>query len=171
MSLRNSIFTSLRTASRTSQYQCLRFSTTRASRDILHGEPSSQSNIAEPLNRSHNPQSISPLSSSEPAPSNSPTSPQSSIPTFPSILQKLPYHVSRSTTRNLPVYTDRKAGGNLKQTRIRKIVGNTKALSADLAKELEIDPELVAIGSVTGHIVIKGHFKDQVEAFLKAKGF
>lgn len=59
----------------------------------------------------------------------------------------------------------------MKQTRIRKIVGNTKALSEDLAKELEIDPELVTIGSVTGHIVIKGHFKDKVEAFLKGKGF
>ena len=50
-------------------------------------------------------------------------------------------------------------------------MGSTKALSEDLAKELEIDPGLVTVGSVTGHIVIKGHFKDKVEAFLKAKGF
>lgn len=66
---------------------------------------------------------------------------------------------------------DWKAGGNLKHTRIRKIVGNTKTLGEDLAKELQIDPELVAVGKVTGHIVIKGHFKEKVEAFLKAKGF
>jgi hypothetical protein len=50
-------------------------------------------------------------------------------------------------------------------------VGNTKALSEDLARELEIDLGLVQIGAVTGHIVIKGHFKDKVEAFLKARGF
>lgn len=50
-------------------------------------------------------------------------------------------------------------------------MGNTKTLGEDLAKELQIDPELVAVGKVTGHIVIKGHFKEKVEAFLKAKGF
>lgn len=64
-----------------------------------------------------------------------------------------------------------KAGGNLKQTRIRNIMGSSKALSEDLARELEMDPGLFTIGKVTGHIVIKGHVKQKVEAFLTAKGF
>ncbi|KAE9967888.1 hypothetical protein BLS_004546 [Venturia inaequalis] len=166
MALRTSLYSSFRVASRTSQFQCLRFSTAAPLRDVLRGEPSPKSPIAEPLNRSTRPQSQTSPSTSEPAASSTPTS-----PVTPSIPELLPYHVGRSRTRNLPVYLDWKAGGNLKHTRIRKIVGNTKTLREDLAKELQIDPELVTIGKVTGHIVIKGHYKEKVEAFLKAKGF
>lgn len=166
MALQTSLYSSFRLASTRTQFQCLRFSTAAPLRDVLRGEPSPKSPVAKPRNRSKRPQSTAPPSISKPIPLSTPT-----LPITPSIPELLPYHVSRSRTRNLPVYLDWKAGGNLKHTRIRKIVGNTKTLGEDLAKELQIDPGLVTIGKITGHIVIKGHFKEEVEAFLKAKGF
>ncbi|TLD19492.1 Translation initiation factor [Venturia nashicola] len=166
MALRTAVYSSCLVAARATQFQSLPFSTAAPLRDVLRGEPSPKSPVADPLNKSTRPQPAAPPSIPKPASSSKPT-----LPVTPPIPQLLPYHVLRSRTRNLPVYLDWKAGGNLKQTQIRKIVGDTKTLSRDLAKELQIDPRLVTVGKVSGHVVIKGHFKQKVEAFLKARGF
>ncbi|QDS71441.1 hypothetical protein FKW77_003634 [Venturia effusa] len=166
MALQFPLYRSFRAASITAPFQCLRFSTVAPLRDVLRDQTSPKSPTAEPRNRSPRPQSTSRPSTSKLAPSSTPT-----LPVTAPAPELLPYHVSRSRTRNLPVYSDWKAGGNLKHTRIRGIIGNKKTLREDLARELQIDPGLVTIGKITGHIVIKGQFKEKVMAFLQAKGF
>ncbi|KAF2085333.1 hypothetical protein K490DRAFT_14403, partial [Saccharata proteae CBS 121410] len=84
---------------------------------------------------------------------------------------KLPYHVLRTPSRKLPVYKLAKAGGNLQQTKLRKIVGDTRALRDDLKAFLRVADKDIAINSVTGHIVVKGWYKPQIERFLEERKF
>ncbi|RAR07227.1 structural constituent of ribosome [Stemphylium lycopersici] len=81
------------------------------------------------------------------------------------------YHVSRSATNNLPIYTDYKRGGNLHQTTIRRITGDASALRDELRVFLNRKNEDVKVNSLTNQVVIKGHFKGEIDAFLKERGF
>ncbi|KAH6637683.1 mitochondrial large subunit ribosomal protein-domain-containing protein [Boeremia exigua] len=91
--------------------------------------------------------------------------------TMPQMPQSPPlYHVARSATRNLPVYTDFKRGGNLHLTTVRKTSGNLHALRDELRAWLAKKEEDVYINPLTGHIVVKGHHKSKVMAFLEDRG-
>ncbi|KAI9721401.1 MAG: hypothetical protein M1828_005151 [Chrysothrix sp. TS-e1954] len=81
------------------------------------------------------------------------------------------YAVSRTPTRNLPVYQLIKGGGTLRLTRVRRVEGEAEMLRKQLAAFLQPKPEYVRINSVTGHVVIKGWYKKQVEQILTQKGF
>ncbi|GIZ38328.1 hypothetical protein CKM354_000174800 [Cercospora kikuchii] len=83
----------------------------------------------------------------------------------------LPYFVSRSSSNNLPIYHLRKRGGNLKMTRIKNIDGDKMVLKGELCKVLNVKKDEVAINSTTGHINLKGHFKSQIETFLRERRF
>ncbi|KAK4497086.1 hypothetical protein PRZ48_011536 [Zasmidium cellare] len=83
----------------------------------------------------------------------------------------LPYFVTRSANKSLPIYTTRKNGGNLKLTRVRKIDGDRVALRDELRKLLKVQDKDAVINSVTGHILIKGHHKPQIERFLRQRMF
>ncbi|EME77945.1 uncharacterized protein MYCFIDRAFT_124968, partial [Pseudocercospora fijiensis CIRAD86] len=81
----------------------------------------------------------------------------------------LPYYVSRSNFNSLPVYLLRKRGGNLKQTRIKNIDGDRLKMKEELCKALELPADKAAVNSVTGHIIVRGHWKPQVERFLRER--
>lgn len=81
------------------------------------------------------------------------------------------YHVSRSANKNLPVYTDYKRGGNLHLTTVRKITGDLQALRDELRSWLAKKEEDVKINPLTQHVIVKGHHKEKVEAFLRGRGF
>lgn len=83
----------------------------------------------------------------------------------------LPYFVTRSRADELPIYTLRKRGGNLKMTRVKKIDGKREVLKDELRQLLRVPEKEVAINSVTGHIMIKGHWKPQIEKFLRERNF
>lgn len=80
------------------------------------------------------------------------------------------YHVSRSKTKNLPVYTDYKRGGNLHLTTVRKVTGELAALRDELRTWLSKKDEEVKVNALTGHVIVKGHHKNEVEEFLKKRG-
>jgi large subunit ribosomal protein L49 len=81
------------------------------------------------------------------------------------------YHVSRSANKNLPVYTDYKRGGNLHLTTVRKITGDLQALRDELRSWLAKKDEDVKINALTQQVIVKGHHKEKIEAFLKGRGF
>ncbi|KAF7191674.1 39S ribosomal protein L49, mitochondrial [Pseudocercospora fuligena] len=83
----------------------------------------------------------------------------------------LPYYVSRSNFNSLPIYLLRKRGGNLKQTRIKNIDGDRLKMKLDLCKALNLPADKAAVNAVTGHIVVRGHWKPQVERFLRERKF
>lgn len=91
----------------------------------------------------------------------------------PADITKFPYYIQRiRPSGQLPIYTDLKAMGTLKQTRIRKISGDVHALKRELKEFLGIQKEKdCAVNPVTGHIILKGHWKSEVDGFLVAKGF
>jgi len=83
----------------------------------------------------------------------------------------LPYHVQRTASQGLPVYQLAKRGGNLHQTRIRKIKGDISALRDQLRALLKIKNDHAAINQVTGHIILKGWYKNEVKRFLEERYF
>ncbi|KAI9685929.1 MAG: hypothetical protein M1822_004207 [Bathelium mastoideum] len=83
----------------------------------------------------------------------------------------LPYHVTRTTTNHLPIYLQAKRGGNLHQTLIRKISGKVHELKQELADRLQLEGKDAVVNPVTGHIVLKGWWKPQVQQFLEARRF
>lgn len=83
----------------------------------------------------------------------------------------LPYFVTRSANNELPIYTLRKSGGNLKMTRVKKIDGNKVVLRDELREMLGVQEKDAIVNSVTGHIMIKGHYKPQIEKFLRQRMF
>jgi large subunit ribosomal protein L49 len=94
-------------------------------------------------------------------------------------LTNLPYYVRRTPSHQLPVYLITKSGGTKKQTSIRKTEGDLDALRNDLARYLGLEsgdeqgpksPE-VEINRRTGHIIIKGWRKDEVQNFLLERNF
>ncbi|KAF2230248.1 hypothetical protein EV356DRAFT_520080 [Viridothelium virens] len=101
--------------------------------------------------------------------STSPSAPASPPPEkIPSLL---PYHVARTATNHLPIYLQAKRGGNLHQTLIRKISGKVNELKQELAKSLELEGQDAVVNPVTGHIVLKGWWKPQVQQFLEKRNF
>ncbi|KAF7522325.1 hypothetical protein G7054_g12169 [Neopestalotiopsis clavispora] len=85
--------------------------------------------------------------------------------------QDLPYFVGRNRMNNMAVYERRYRGGNLKKTLLKKGEGNLQALRFDVAEALGVSEKEVRVNSVTNHIEIKGHRKDDVVQFLRNMGF
>ncbi|KAI0023331.1 mitochondrial large subunit ribosomal protein-domain-containing protein [Xylariomycetidae sp. FL0641] len=106
---------------------------------------------------------LDPLQTAEP-PSISPT-------TEPSPTSQLPYFVARNHLNNLGVYHKKKRGGNMKLTYLKHAEGNLQALKKDVRDTLNLNAGDVVINSVTNHIVIKGHKRDEVLSFLHAMNF
>ncbi|KAF3005122.1 hypothetical protein E8E13_010240 [Curvularia kusanoi] len=97
------------------------------------------------------------------------------VPFTPATQPQIPldpprYHVGRSTNKNLPVYQDYKRGGNLHLTSVRKISGDLHALRDELRTYLSKKESEVTINSLTQQVVVKGHHREEINAFLKARG-
>ncbi|EED19428.1 mitochondrial large ribosomal subunit L49, putative [Talaromyces stipitatus ATCC 10500] len=95
--------------------------------------------------------------------------------TAPLQLTNLPYFVRRTPSNKLPVYLETKAGGTKRLTKIQKTEGDLEALKSDLAKALNLEtgskkPE-ITINSTTGHIIVKGWRKDEIQKFLIERNF
>jgi len=73
------------------------------------------------------------------------------------------------------VYHDVKRGGNLKLTLVRKVDGKVEALRDELRTTLGtsvgLDQDRVVVNGVTRQVVIKGHYKMEVERFLRERRF
>lgn len=101
--------------------------------------------------------------------------PSTQAQTAPLQLTNLPYFVRRTPSNKLPVYLETKAGGTKRLTKIQKTEGDLEALKSDLAKALNLEtgskkPE-VTINSTTGHIIVKGWRKDEIQKFLIERNF
>lgn len=96
---------------------------------------------------------------------------KSSAQLDPAALPPLPYHVHRTASQKLPIYHLAKRGGNLHQTRIRKIEGNVEKLREEIVATLALREETVVINRLTGHIIIKGWYKDDIKKFLEQRHF
>ena len=59
----------------------------------------------------------------------------------------------------------------MKQTRIKKIDGDAQVLRDALVTALRIKESMAVVNPVTGHVVLKGHWKPKVEGFLAARRF
>nr|POE96937.1 54s ribosomal protein img2, mitochondrial [Quercus suber] len=83
----------------------------------------------------------------------------------------LAYYVNRTSSKQLPIYLLRKRGGSLKLTQVRKIDGSAEALRDALRTELGLGDKEAVVNPITRHVVLKGHFKPQVQRFLKERLF
>jgi len=83
----------------------------------------------------------------------------------------LAYHVHRTASQQLPIYHLAKRGGNLHQTRIRKIEGDVELLRNEIRTALGLDEGVVVINRLTGHIIIKGWYRDRIKKFLEDRQF
>ncbi|KAL7619400.1 Mitochondrial large subunit ribosomal protein [Parahypoxylon ruwenzoriense] len=83
----------------------------------------------------------------------------------------LPYFVGKNNLNNFSVYELSKQGGNRKITLLKKGEGDLIALRDDIREVLQMNLGDVSVNSRTGHIVIKGHKRDQVLNFLYQVGF
>ncbi|KAL2130936.1 hypothetical protein VTI74DRAFT_5741 [Chaetomium olivicolor] len=83
----------------------------------------------------------------------------------------LPFFVARTPSNELPVYHLSKAGGNKKLTNIKKIEGDKAAFKQALAAGLGVDEDALKINSLTGHVTVVGHRKEQINAWLSSQGF
>ncbi|KAJ1971406.1 mitochondrial large ribosomal subunit [Dimargaris xerosporica] len=81
----------------------------------------------------------------------------------------LPYVVVRTANQALPVYTDYRNGNTRVLTIIRRVWGDKDALCRDLAQVVPV--ERLTVRKVTGHIWIKGFYRNEVIAFLAKQGF
>ncbi|KAK8855597.1 mitochondrial large subunit ribosomal protein-domain-containing protein [Apiospora arundinis] len=82
----------------------------------------------------------------------------------------LPYFVGRTHMNSLAVY-HRQTQGTRQTTLLKKGEGNLQALKQDIAQALDLPPKDVKVGTVTGHILIKGHKREELVAFLQTLGF
>ncbi|KAL2056412.1 hypothetical protein ABVK25_003435 [Lepraria finkii] len=90
----------------------------------------------------------------------------------PSInLPPLLYHVHRTASQKLPIYHLAKRGGNLHQTRVRKIQGDVERLRDEIRIALGLKEEHVVINRLTGNIIVKGWYKDDIRRFLEDRHF
>ena len=86
----------------------------------------------------------------------------------------LPYFVTRTGSNELPVYHLRKRGGNLLLTQIRKIDGNPLMLRDALNATLPLNEkkgQTAVVNHNTGHVIVKGHWRDHVVKFLRERMF
>ncbi|KAI1305130.1 mitochondrial large subunit ribosomal protein-domain-containing protein [Xylaria venustula] len=95
----------------------------------------------------------------------------STIPSAKTAPRQLPYYVGRNNLNNLGVYQKRRRGGNYKLTLLKYAEGDLAALKQDIRFALRLQYDEIAINSVTNHIVIKGHKRDEVVNFLYTMGF
>ncbi|KAI8627202.1 mitochondrial large subunit ribosomal protein-domain-containing protein [Xylariaceae sp. FL1651] len=114
------------------------------------------------------PSCVRTLATATPVTSEPTTSPAPSETKAPS---QLPYFVGRSNLNNLSVYHKKKRGGNLKLTLVKNGEGDLKALKEDIKDALKLPDGDVSVNSVTKHIVIRGHKRDEVVTFLRTMGF
>ncbi|RYP92171.1 hypothetical protein DL770_001678 [Monosporascus sp. CRB-9-2] len=84
---------------------------------------------------------------------------------------QLPYFVSKNNLDNFSVYHRKKAGGNLKVTLLKRAEGNLQALKHDLKEALQLRDADVSVNSVTKHIMVRGHRRDEIVHFLRTMGF
>ncbi|XP_013871721.1 large ribosomal subunit protein mL49 [Austrofundulus limnaeus] len=85
----------------------------------------------------------------------------------------LPYMIRRSRMHNVPVYTDL-THGNRKITMVRKVEGDIWALDKDVREYLKevTGKELpTQVNEVTNTLKVKGHFDQELKAWLISKGF
>ncbi|GAM83242.1 hypothetical protein ANO11243_012280 [Dothideomycetidae sp. 11243] len=83
----------------------------------------------------------------------------------------LPYYVTRTPSNELPVYNLAKAGGNKPLTRIRKIDGDIEALREALQHHFQLKRDECTVNHLTRQVLVKGHVRREIEAFLKARNF
>ncbi|KAL2118747.1 hypothetical protein VTJ04DRAFT_5706 [Mycothermus thermophilus] len=113
---------------------------------------------------------FSPSSKSSQSPSSSSTLPSSS-PSPARTRPALPYYVGRTASNELAVYHLAKRGGNKKLTTVKKVEGDRAKFRAALAAALHLKEKEVVINSVTGHIIVPGHRKAEVQKWLADQGF
>ncbi|GAW13520.1 hypothetical protein ANO14919_029060 [Xylariales sp. No.14919] len=85
--------------------------------------------------------------------------------------RRLPYFVGRNTLNNFSIYHKRKAAGTLKLTLLKHCTGDLGALTRDLGTTLQLSWGDIYINSLTKHIIIKGHRRDEVVHFFRTLGF
>ncbi|KAI7388387.1 hypothetical protein KC336_g17364, partial [Hortaea werneckii] len=83
----------------------------------------------------------------------------------------LSYFVTRTANNELPIYNLRKRGGNLLFTRVKKVDGRREDLCEALRAKLGLRRDEVQVNPVTGHVVVRGHWRGQVERFLRERLF
>jgi large subunit ribosomal protein L49 len=83
----------------------------------------------------------------------------------------LPYFVTRTRAHELPIYEDAKRGGNLFLTYVKKVDGDLTALRDVLREKLSLDEKHVIINARTRHVIIKGHYKQEVIQYLRERRF
>jgi large subunit ribosomal protein L49 len=83
----------------------------------------------------------------------------------------LPYFVTRTRSHELPVYEDEKRGGNLELTYVKKVDGNLPLLRDALRERLNLDSKHAIVNDRTRHVVLKGHYKQEVLQFLRERRF
>ncbi|RKF54050.1 putative mitochondrial large ribosomal subunit [Golovinomyces cichoracearum] len=81
------------------------------------------------------------------------------------------YCVRRTPSNQLPIYHIEKNGGNKKLTRIRKVEGNVKALRDELREAMNLTEKECTINHLTGHVLVKGHRKQEIINFLTERKF
>ncbi|CAJ0637485.1 11909_t:CDS:2 [Entrophospora sp. SA101] len=80
-----------------------------------------------------------------------------------------PYFIERTQNKVLPIYSDIRNGRTRILTVLRRIEGDTEALHKELQK---LFPNtLVTINDNTGHIIIKGDYRHELNDWLTKKGF
>ncbi|XP_012732996.1 mitochondrial ribosomal protein L49 [Fundulus heteroclitus] len=85
----------------------------------------------------------------------------------------LPYMIRRSRMHNIPVYSDL-TNGNRKTTLVRKVEGDIWALEKDVREHLRrvTGKELpTQVNEVTMTVKVKGHYEQELKAWLAARGF
>ncbi|KAI8948727.1 mitochondrial large subunit ribosomal protein-domain-containing protein [Xylaria longipes] len=92
-------------------------------------------------------------------------------PAEPIAPRQLPYFVGRNNFNNLSVYQRKKRGGNYKVTILKNGEGDLHALKQDVKDALQLPDGDISVNSVTRHIMIRGHKRDEVMAFLHTMGF
>ncbi|KAK4167017.1 mitochondrial large subunit ribosomal protein-domain-containing protein [Cladorrhinum sp. PSN259] len=81
-----------------------------------------------------------------------------------------PFTVGRTPSANFAIYQLAKRGGNKFLTVIKKVEGDKMSFKKSLATGLGINLTDVTVNNLTGHIVVAGHRKPQIEAWLKKEG-
>ncbi|TVY92991.1 54S ribosomal protein IMG2, mitochondrial [Lachnellula willkommii] len=85
----------------------------------------------------------------------------------PPISPSKPYRIALTKSKEYPVYHLNKRGGNMHITKIKHIEGDIDALKADLQRTLKLqDAKDVVINQLTRHIIVKGHYRDDIKQFL-----
>ncbi|KAI1822482.1 mitochondrial large subunit ribosomal protein-domain-containing protein [Xylaria intraflava] len=107
----------------------------------------------------------------EPTTNTAPTETPTETTTETIARPQLPYFVGRNTLNNLGVYQKNKRGGNLRLTILKNGEGDLPALRKDIRDALQLEDKDIFINSVTKHVMIKGHKRDEVVNFLHTIGF